>query len=91
VRCRVWRLHTFDGKAVRAVALRNLPEAFAEYSLAEPLRPDPEQSFMGRAIYQRRTIHIADNAGRGPYRSRLPTAVAAVELGGTRTLLPGAP
>jgi GAF domain-containing protein len=32
-------LHTFDGKAVRAVALRNLPEAFAKYSLAEPLRP----------------------------------------------------
>jgi hypothetical protein len=24
-------LHTFDGKAVHAVALRNLPEAFAEY------------------------------------------------------------
>src|SRR5262245_45877588 len=80
-------LHTFDGKAVRAVALRNLPEAFAEYSLAEPLRPDPERSFMGRAIYQRRTIHIADNAAEEPYRSRLPTAVAAVELGGIRTLL----
>jgi GAF domain-containing protein len=80
-------LHTFDGKAVRAVALRNLPEAFAEYSLAEPLRPDPERSFMGQAIYQRRTIHIADNAAEEPYRSRLPTAVAAVELGGIRTLL----
>src|SRR5215469_3129685 len=80
-------LHTFDGKAVHAVALRNLPEAFAEYSLAEPLRSDPERSFMGRAIFQRRTIHIADNAAEEPYRSRLPTAVAAVELGGIRTLL----
>src|SRR3954447_7516244 len=80
-------MHTFDGHAAHAVAFRNVPKALAEHLTAQPLRFDPERSFMGRSIHQRRTIHVADNAAEEPYRSGLGTAVAAVELGGTRTLL----
>jgi hypothetical protein len=79
-------LHTFDGELAHPVAARNLPTALAEY-LEGPIRPDPERSFLGRAINQRRTIHVADNAAEEPYRTGAPLAVAAVDLGGIRTLL----
>jgi predicted component of type VI protein secretion system len=70
-------MHTLVSSAAHAVALRNVPEAFEKYLTAEPLRFDPERSFMGRAIYQRRTIHVADNAAEEPYRSGLTTASSA--------------
>jgi hypothetical protein len=41
---------------------------------------------LGKCIYERRTIHIADRAAED-YAEGLPLAVAAVELGGIRTLL----
>ena len=80
-------LHTFDGEVAHPVAERNLPKALTDYHRAEPFRPDAERSFMGRSLHQRRTIHVADDAAEEPYRSGVPSAVAAVELGGVRTLL----
>ncbi len=62
-------MHTFDGTAAHAVASRNVPKAFEEYLTARPLRFDAERSFMGRAIHQRCTIHVADNAAEEPYRN----------------------
>jgi GAF domain-containing protein len=79
-------LHTCDGEVADIVAVYNLPTAFAEYHRNELHRFNPEGAF-GRAVHQRRTIHVADNAAEEPYRSGLPMAVAAVELGGVRTLL----
>jgi GAF domain-containing protein/CheY-like chemotaxis protein/HPt (histidine-containing phosphotransfer) domain-containing protein len=80
-------LHTFDGEAACTVAVHNLPRAFAEYHWAELRRFNPAGGLFARAIHQQRTIHVADNAAEEPYRNGVPTAVAAVELGGVRTLV----
>ena len=79
-------LHTYDGEVAAAVATYNLPKAFAEYHRDELRRFIPE-GLCGRAICQRRTIHVADTAAEEPYRTGIPMSVAAVELGGVRTLL----
>ncbi len=79
-------LHTFDGEAAHTVAVHNLPQPFAEYHWAELRRFHPAGLF-GRAIHQRRTTHVADAAAEESYLVGVPTAVAAVELGGVRTLI----
>jgi len=79
-------LHTFDGEAVHTVALRNVPAPFAEFLTKAPLKLSPEQSLLGKCIYKRQTVHVADRAAEG-YAEGLPLAVAAVELGGIRALL----
>src|SRR3954454_67484 len=55
-------LQTFDGHALHVVALHDVPETFIEYLMRAPIIPDPERSFLGKCIYQRRTINVADNA-----------------------------
>lgn len=79
-------LHSFDGESVHTVALRNVPRRFAEFLTKAPLKLDPEQSLLGKCIYERQTVHVADRAAEG-YAEGLPLAVAAVELGGIRALL----
>jgi len=64
-----------------------VPEALTGYLTATPIRPDPERSFLGKAVHERRTIHVADLSTEEPYLSRVPLAVASAELGGVRTFL----
>jgi GAF domain-containing protein/HAMP domain-containing protein len=78
-------LLTLDNEIFRTVAVRNVPEALADY-MSKPLRPDPDTT-LGRVVRERRTIHTEDNAEAEPYRQRAPLAVAAVELGHARTVL----
>jgi PAS domain S-box-containing protein len=78
-------LWTYDGAAVRAVALRNVPEPYRVHMADQAFRLDGA-SFMGRAVLGQ-VVHIADNAAEEPYRNRVPIAVAAVELAGTRTFV----
>jgi len=49
--------------------------------MREPLRTGPD-ALHGRAIRTRSVVHVADISTAEPYRSRVPLAVAAVELGG---------
>src|SRR6185369_15914185 len=56
------------------------------YMANQAVRPDAT-SFIGKAVLGRQVVHIADNAAEEPYRSRVPIAVAAVELAGTRTFV----
>ena len=79
-------LWTYDGEVARTVAVRNVPDPFREYWRDEAVRPD-RSSFLGRAIHERRTVHVADNTAEEPYQKRVPIAVAAVELGGVRTFV----
>src|SRR5438045_880557 len=51
-------LHSFDGEAVHTVALRNVPIRFAEFLTKAPLKLDPEQSLLGKCIYERQTVHL---------------------------------
>lgn len=75
-----------EGDTARAVSSRNVPSAFVEFLMREPLRLDPN-TFLAQALTRRQIIHVADSATAEPYRNGAPLAVAAVDLGGIRTML----
>ena len=77
---------TLDNEVARVRAMRNVPHRFVEYLMSEPPVIGPDTLF-GRAIIDRSLIHIADCTVGEVYRKRVPLAVAAVELGGTRSLM----
>ncbi|HYS86854.1 MAG TPA: GAF domain-containing protein, partial [Bradyrhizobium sp.] len=75
-----------EGDAFRRTALHGtLPEAFIE-GRGLLFHPAPEVPF-ARAAKTRQTIHVADMRLEKAYVDRDPRAVAAVEVGGIRTLV----
>jgi GAF domain-containing protein len=76
----------FEGGAVRAVEMLGVPPAFAEFWQRGPQRPGPKTAF-ARVMETRRTVHIADVQLEPAYVEGEPVFVAAVNLGGFRTLL----
>src|SRR4029077_2958280 len=78
-------LRTQEGDTAQIVASRNLPAPYFEYLTREPLRIG-RNTLHGHAIRTRSAVHIADISTAAPYRDRVPLAVAAVELGGIRTM-----
>jgi GAF domain-containing protein len=73
--------------ALHIVGTHNTPPALAEARRRSPLRFDPNDP-VGRALKSKTVAHIADLAAEKVYvEQRLPGAVAAVELGGVRTVL----
>jgi len=77
----------WDGDALHIVGTHNTPPALAEARRRSPVRIDPHDA-VGRALKSKTVAHIADLAAEKDYvEQRLPGAVAAVELGGVRTLL----
>jgi len=78
-------LRTQEGDTAQIVASRNLPAPYFEYLTREPLRIGRD-TLHGHAIRTRSAVHIADISTAAPYRDRVPLAVAAVELGGIRTM-----
>jgi two-component system, NtrC family, sensor kinase len=80
-------IHRWDGDALHLMATHNTPPAFAEYRRRSLWRPIPTNA-VGRAIATKTVVHIADLAAEAAYtEQRDPGYVAAVELGGIRTLL----
>jgi GAF domain-containing protein len=80
-------LYLREGDVIRTVALHgSLPEAFAAALRPGVSRPLPGGP-LARAVSTRRTIHVADLRAEQLYLDRDPRVVAAVELGGVRTLL----
>jgi signal transduction histidine kinase len=79
-------LFRFEDGAVRAAAMLGVPLAFAEFWQRGPHRPGP-QTALGRVMLIQRTVHIADVKVAPAYLEREPIFVAAVELGGFRTIL----
>jgi class 3 adenylate cyclase len=74
------------GEHVEFVAQRNVPQALADFIVRAPMRVDPA-TILGHSIMERQIVHTLDNADSDAYRERAPLAVAAVELGGVRTIL----
>ena len=73
--------------ALHLVGTHNTPPPLAEARRRSPIRPDPEGPF-GRVLASKTVAHIADLAAEEVYTDRRhPGAVAAVELGGVRTVL----
>jgi GAF domain-containing protein len=79
-------LFRFEDGAARAAAMLGVPPAFAEFWQRGPYRPGP-QTALGRVMQTRQTVHIADVTVDPAYLDGEPIFVAAVELGGFRTIL----
>ena len=79
-------LFRFEDGAVRAAAMVGVPPAFAEFWQGGLQRPGP-QTALGRVIETRQTVHIADVTLDPAYLEGEPVFVAAVNLGGFRTIL----
>jgi two-component system, NtrC family, sensor kinase len=79
-------IYRWDGNALSLVATHNLPPAYAEARRFSPFRPG-EKHHLGRMIATKAAVQIADAAVDQGYVERRPEMVAAVELGGARTIL----
>jgi GAF domain-containing protein len=79
-------IYRWDGNALHLIATHNTPPALAEFRKNSPIRPSPKAP-SGRTVATKAVTHIADLAAEQAYTERDPSAVAAVELGGIRTLL----
>src|SRR5262249_21689927 len=76
----------YDGDVFSVAALHNVPPAFADFLRRGPIRPGPHISF-ARAVKTKQPIQYADVTKIPSYIGREPLAIAAVELGGYRTIL----
>src|SRR5215831_6394923 len=75
-----------EGDAFWFGAVHNAPQAFTEFMQRGPVRPSPHITF-GRAVTTKRVAQTADITIEQPYLQGDPLAVAAAELGGSRTVL----
>ena len=79
-------LFRFEDSAWRAAAMFGVPPAFAEFWQRGPQRPGPRTA-LGRVAEHKRMVHIADVTTEPAYVEREAIFVAAVDLGGFRTML----
>ena len=80
-------IYRWDGEALHLLASHNTPPAFVEARKHSPLRPHPETP-VARMVAHKAAFHSADMATHPGYIDRSdPAAIAAVELGGARTIL----
>ena len=79
-------LFRFDEGAWSAPAMFGVPPAFAEYWQRGPQRPGPRTA-LGRVADTKRPVHIADVKTEPAYIEGEAIFVAAVDLGGFRTIL----
>ena len=75
------------GDTFHLSATHNTPPAFAEQRKRAPFRTDVVNTPTGRMASTKSVIHLADLASDESYLSRHPSVVAAVELGGVRSLV----
>ena len=80
-------IYRWDGEALHLLASHNTPPALAKAREHAPLLPYPETP-VGRMVAHKAAFHFADMAALPGYIDRSdPGAIAAVELGGTRSFL----
>ncbi|MBV8739109.1 MAG: GAF domain-containing protein [Alphaproteobacteria bacterium] len=79
-------LCTYDGACYWATTLREVPDAYAEFLTAGPLRPGPGNG-LARVATGEKVVHVLDVAAEDIYRSGEPLRRALVDLGGARTVL----
>ncbi len=79
-------INRWDGQALQLIAALNMPQAYVELRKQSPYSRR-QHSASGRMLAARRPIHIADLAADAAYLEGNPPTVAAVELGGVRTML----
>jgi signal transduction histidine kinase len=79
-------LYLRDGDDFCIAAAHNTPAALVEERRRVPFRAE-SKTVMGRLIRTKQVVHVTDLMAEQVYVERAPGAVAAVELGGVRTLL----
>jgi len=80
-------IYRWDGEVLRLVASHNTPPAFVEFLGHSPIRPTADNP-VGHMLRAKSPIHAADLAAQPQYIRKIdPSIVAAVDLGGVRTLL----
>ena len=79
-------LFRFEDGVAGAAAMLGVPPAFAEFWQRGPYRPG-SRTALGRVMQTLQTVHIADVTVDPAYLEGEPIFVAAVELGGFRTIL----
>ena len=81
-------IYRWDGDTLHLVAAFDTPPAFANARGSTPLRRPGPKTVVGRMVATKAVIHVADLAAEQAYiKDRVSPAVAAVELGGVRTIL----
>jgi GAF domain-containing protein len=81
-------IYRWDGEGMRLVATRNTPAAFVEFLRRSPKLPGSRTTIGSQMLATKSAVHITDLAVREEYvERRSPLVVAAVELGGVRTIL----
>jgi signal transduction histidine kinase/CheY-like chemotaxis protein/HPt (histidine-containing phosphotransfer) domain-containing protein len=79
-------LWLYDGEAFRAAALRDLPPAYAEFVTRAPVKPGTETT-LGEVLRDPRLRSRDDIRDALSYRTGDALSVAAVELGGFRSMI----
>ena len=79
-------LYRYDGYVFHAVAMQDVPPAYAEDLRREPLAPDPRNS-LGRLLKTKKPVHIADLTAEPAYAEGERARVALIEKGRARTLV----
>src|SRR5262249_56138643 len=84
-------IYRWDGSALPLTATHNTPAAFADLRRRLPISGPSIRGTLtptGYMVATKKTVHVADLAAEPIYtQHQEPGAVAAVELGGVRTLL----
>ena len=79
-------LFRWDNEAWHAAAMYGVPPAFAEFWRRGPQRPGPRTA-LGRVAVTKQAVHITDVTAEPAYIENEFIFVAAVKLGGFRTIL----
>ena len=82
-------IYRWEGETMRIISALNMPPALAEFRRRSPTLPlalSPK-SLMARMVATKSVVHVPDVTLDETYVEREPIAVAAVELGGMRTVL----
>ena len=80
-------IYRAEGDGLRHVATHNTPPAFAQERKSAPYFTPGPKSPVRRMMTTKAVVHVLDNAATEAYAQRDPGSVAAVELGGARTVL----
>jgi GAF domain-containing protein len=79
-------IYRWDGETLHVSASYNTPPAYAEERKRAQFRADQNTS-VSRMIRTKAVVHVHDLRTHAGYIERNPLTVAAVELGGVRTIL----
>jgi len=80
-------LMLYEEGGFRCTSMFNLPPAFAETFLSNPVVSPPPIDPLGRLVETGRLVHVTDVTKEPAYLTGFPPIVDLAELGGARTLL----